>query len=180
MQRQFRKVYATEGSNWLLELSWNWGVLIKSVSKWYVNCWTVIPRLETGKCGSLNINSKSDCGWLWVVKFSNPSPIPDLSESQGDILHVVNSESWTVQSFSTFGNVLIREPKQAITQSRCKFEVTGLEACLHEVEHTQNEWFCTNWRPMLCAQDSGIAKVDNEIYVYWIYTLIYTWRTGLE
>ena len=159
MQRQFRKVYATVGSNWLLVLSWNWGVLIKTGSKWYVHCWTVIPRLETGKCGSSNINSKSDCGWLYsVVKFSNPSPSPDLWESQGDILHVVNSESWTVKSFSTFGNVLIHEPKQAITQSRCKFEVTGREACFHEVEQTQNELFCTNRRPMLCAQDSGIAR----------------------
>ena len=39
---------------------------------------------------------------------------------------------FAVQSFSTFGNVLIYEPKQAVIQSLCKFEVTWSESSYYE------------------------------------------------
>ena len=43
------------------------------------------------------------------------------------------------RAFPSFGNVLIREPKQAITQSRCKFWVTWRKACYHEI-HVWQSW----------------------------------------
>ena len=45
---------------------------------------------------------------------------------------------FAVQSFSTFGNVLIYEPKQAVIQSLCKFEVTWSESSYYEISWWQS------------------------------------------
>ena len=45
---------------------------------------------------------------------------------------------FAVQSFSTFGNVLVYEPKQAVIQSLCKFEVTWSEASYYEISWWQS------------------------------------------
>ena len=45
---------------------------------------------------------------------------------------------FAVQSFSTFGNVLIYEPKQAVIQSLGKFEVTWSESSYYEISWWQS------------------------------------------
>ena len=45
---------------------------------------------------------------------------------------------FAVQSFSTFGNVLIYEPKQAVIQSLAKFEVTWSESSYYEISWWQS------------------------------------------